>query len=245
MNGTARSVTLLVSLLALAGCATLPAGARPDPRDRFERFNRSVFALNQTLDKAVARPVAVAYRRITPGPVRTGVANFFVNLGYPTVMVNDLLQGKLKPFARDTGRLVVNTTIGIGGLFDPATRMGLGANDEDLGQTFGRWGIGPGPYLVLPLLGPSTVRDGIGSVGDAFTNPKSYIDEPYVRYGLTALELVSGRAELLDTDSVLNESFDPYAFMRSAYLQRREYLVHDGDVPEPAEETGMPDGVPP
>ncbi|MEO7773938.1 MAG: VacJ family lipoprotein [Steroidobacteraceae bacterium] len=245
MNTPARLLAVLATLLTFAGCASLPQGARPDPRDRFERFNRSMFAFNQTLDKAVARPIAVGYRKITPKPVRTSVSNFFGNLGYPTVIVNDLLQGKLKPFAQDTGRLLVNTTIGIGGLFDPATRMGLGANDEDLGQTFGKWGIRSGPYLMLPLMGPSSIRDGVGSVGDHFTHPRTYIGDPYVRYGLTAFELVSKREELLETDSVLNKSFDPYAFVRTAYLQRREYQVHDGDVPEAAEETEVPDDITP
>jgi phospholipid-binding lipoprotein MlaA len=234
---------LLGILVTVTGCAALPEGKR-DPRDRFERFNRSVFALNRTLDKAIARPVAVAYRKVTPRPVRSGVANFMANIGYPTTIVNDLLQGKFKPFARDTGRFVVNSTVGIGGLFDPATRFGLQANDEDLGQTFGKWGIGPGPYLMLPLLGPSTVRDGVGNVGDQFTNLRSYIDDDYWRYGLTALDLVSSREQLLETDSVLNRSFDPYAFVRNAYLQRRQYQVYDGDVPESAEETEVPEEIP-
>lgn len=233
----------LVMIFAVAGCTTLPQGKR-DPRDRFERFNRSMFAFNQTLDKAVARPVAVAYRKITPRPVRNSVSNFMGNIAYPTVMVNDLLQGKFKPFAMDTGRFLVNSTLGIGGLFDPATRMDLVANDEDLGQTFGRWGMGQGPYLMLPLFGPTTVRDGVGRVGDAFTNLRTYIDDPYWRYGLTALDLVNKREQLLETDSVLNKSFDPYAFLRSAYLQRREYQVRDGDVPEELEETETPDELP-
>jgi phospholipid-binding lipoprotein MlaA len=236
-------LVLLGTLLAVAGCATLPEGKR-DPRDRFERFNRSMFAFNRTLDKAIARPVAVAYRKVTPRPVRNGVANFMGNIAYPTTILNDLLQGKLKPFARDTGRFILNSTVGIGGLFDPATKLGLQANDEDLGQTFGKWGVGSGPYLMLPLLGPSTVRDGIGSVGDQFTNLRSYIDDDYWRYGLAALALVSSREQLLETDSVLNRSFDPYAFVRTAYLQRRAYKVHDGDVPEAAEETEVPEDIP-
>jgi phospholipid-binding lipoprotein MlaA len=236
---------LVGALLTATGCATLPEASKRDPRDRFERFNRSVFALNQTLDKAIARPIAVGYRKITPKPVRNSVSNFMGNIGYPTTIVNDLLQGKLKPFAQDTGRFLVNSTIGIGGLFDPATKMGLGANDEDLGQTFGRWGIGPGPYLMLPVLGPYTVRDGIGSVGDVFTNVRYYIDDDYVRYGIAGLDLTSSREQLLDTDSVLNRSFDPYAFVRTAYLQRRQFQVLDGNVPEEAEETEIPDEIVP
>jgi phospholipid-binding lipoprotein MlaA len=125
----------------------------------------------------------------------------------------------------------VNTTIGIGGLFDPATRMGLPAGDEDFGQTLGRWGVPAGPYVMLPFLGPSSVRDTVGFVGDLYTDPKTYVKNTYVAIGLTGLDLVDRRAELLATEDVLARSFDPYAFIRNAYLQRREYQVKDGSVP--------------
>ncbi|MEP7313926.1 MAG: VacJ family lipoprotein, partial [Pseudomonadota bacterium] len=177
-------------------------------------------------------PIAVGYVKITPRPIRQGVSNFLANLSYPVVIVNDLLQAKPKQFARDTARLVVNTTVGIGGLFDPASGWGLAANDEDLGQTFGKWGVGAGSYLMLPVLGPTTVRDGVGRVGDYFAEPRSYINDSTVRYSLTALDLVDTRAGLLETDAVMNRSFDPYAFVRNAYLQRRLFLVTDGNVPE-------------
>ena len=216
------------ALLLLSGCATLPSGER-DPRDRFERMNRSVYRFNDALDRTVARPVANAYTRITPQPLRTGVSNFFENLSYPTTIVNDLLQAKPKPFFTDTARFVVNTTFGIGGLFDPATQMGIPTGDEDLGQTMGRWGVPSGPYLVLPLLGPSSTRDVAGRVGDNLTSdPTLLIDDEATRYGLWALGLVDTRASLLQADSVLQQSFDPYVFMRNAYLQRREYQVKDG-----------------
>jgi phospholipid-binding lipoprotein MlaA len=217
-----------VALLMLAGCATVPPGER-DPRDRFERMNRSVYRFNDALDRGVARPVAKAYTKVIPQPLRTGVSNFFENLSYPTTIVNDLLQAKPKPFLRDTARFVVNTTFGLGGLFDPATQMGLPTGDEDLGQTMGRWGIPSGPYLVLPLLGPSTTRDAFGRAGDNLTSdPTLLIDDDPTRYGLMALGLVDQRASLLQADSVLQQSFDPYVFMRNAYLQRREYQVRDG-----------------
>lgn len=215
----------------LSACAALPPGER-DPRDRFERANRAVYRFNDALDRGVAKPVAKAYVKVTPAPVRTGFGNFFRNLTYPTVIINDLLQLKPKAFAASTGRLVVNTTLGIGGLFDPASQMGLPAGDEDFGQTLGRWGVPAGPYVVLPLFGPSTVRDTVGFVGDQFTDPKTYIDNNYVYYGLTGMSLVDQRAELLATEDVLQRSYDPYAFMRNAYLQRREYQVKDGNVPE-------------
>lgn len=228
-----RSRLLLLGLALtclLPACATLPPGER-DPRDRFERMNRSVHRFNDALDRGVAKPVAKAYVKVTPQPVRTGFSNFFRNLTYPTVMVNDLLQGKGKAFVSDTARLLINSTLGIGGLFDPASQMGLPAGDEDFGQTLGRWGVPAGPYLVLPFLGPSSVRDGVGFAGDQFTDPKSYLSDPYARWGLTLASLVDLRASLLGTDEVLEQSFDPYAFVRNAYLQRREYQVKDGDVP--------------
>jgi phospholipid-binding lipoprotein MlaA len=242
MFSQTRTLLLHVSVLAivlLSGCASLPANSKRDPRDRLERYNRAVFSFNQTLDRTVARPIAVGYTQITPRPVRQGVSNFLANLSYPVVMVNDLLQAKPVTFARDTARFIVNTTVGIGGLFDPATRWGLEVNNEDLGQTFGRWGVPPVAFLMLPILGPTTIRDGIGRVGDYFSQPRTYIADSNVRLGLTALDLVDTRAVLLDADAVLNSAFDPYAFVRNAYLQRREYLVRDGNVPdeEPPDES--------
>jgi len=160
------------------------------------------------------------------------VSNFLANLSSPVTIVNELLQGKLKGFGTDTARLVINSTLGIGGLFDPATKLGLDAGDEDFGQTLGKWGVGPGPYLMLPLLGPSTVRDTFGRAGDQFAEPRSYLNDPYVRWGLTGLDLVDTRAGLLQTDDVLRRSFDPYGFVRNAYLQRRQFQVYDGNPPE-------------
>ncbi|MET0282400.1 MAG: VacJ family lipoprotein [Steroidobacteraceae bacterium] len=229
-----RMKQLLLALLVaglLPACAALPPGER-DPRDRFERSNRAVYKFNDALDRGIAKPVAQAYVKITPAPVRTGVSNFFQNLSYTTVIPNALLQGKLRGMFIATARLVVNTTIGIGGLFDPATQLGIPTRDEDFGQTLGAWGIPAGPYLVLPLLGPSTVRDTFGIGGDYFTDPKQYlVDDAMVRYGLTLAELVQKRASLLGTDDVLQRSYDPYVFLRNAYLERREYQVKDGKAP--------------
>jgi phospholipid-binding lipoprotein MlaA len=225
---------ILLALLCaslLPACASLPPGER-DPRDPYERFNRSIYRFNDTLDRSVAKPVARAYTKIAPAPVRTGVSNFFRNVNSVTVMVNNLLQLKPKAFFAETARLMVNTTLGIGGLFDPASQMGLPAGDEDFGQTLGRWGVKSGPYLVLPVLGPSSARDSFGLVGDQFTDPKYYlVEEFWVRAGLTVGSLIDTRASLLGTDDVLASSFDPYVFMRNAFLQRREFLVRDGKVP--------------
>lgn len=222
---------ILLALLCagmLPACATLPSGER-DPRDPFERVNRSVYRFNDALDRGVARPVAKGYVKVTPAPVRSGVSNFFRNINSVTVIANNLLQAKPKAFATETLRLVVNTTIGIGGLFDPASQMGIPAGDEDFGQTLGRWGVKAGPYVMLPFLGPSTVRDTVGLVGDQFTDPKYYLAKDFwVKAGLTVASLIDTRAGLLGTDEVLARSFDPYVFMRNAYLQRREFQVRDG-----------------
>ena len=224
-----RRIVLALLLAGLtAGCATLPAGHQPDPRDRFERTNRAIYKFNDALDRSIAKPMVKGYVKVTPRPVRTGVSNFFHNLSYPTVIVNDLLQGKLKSFGSDTARLVVNTTIGIGGLFDPATRMGLPAGDEDFGQTLGKWGVPAGPYIMLPIFGPSDARDTVGFVADQFTDPKFYVRNFYVSLGLSGGALLDKRAELLATDDVLARAFDPYVFVRNAYLQRRAYQVKDG-----------------
>jgi phospholipid-binding lipoprotein MlaA len=227
-----KAVFLALALTGLlTGCATMPSG-EGDPRDRFERTNRAIYRFNEALDRGVAKPVAKAYVKVTPAPVRTGFSNFFRNLTSPTVIVNDLLQLKMKQFATETARLVVNTTLGIGGLFDPASQFGLAAGNEDFGQTLGHWGVPAGPYVMLPLLGPSSVRDAFGVVADQFTDPKTYVNDDSVYWSLTALSLVDARAELLPTENVLSNANDPYAFIRNAYLQRREYLVKDGAVPE-------------
>ncbi|MGH8138023.1 MAG: MlaA family lipoprotein [Steroidobacteraceae bacterium] len=228
MQRTACAPLLVVACLTLFGCATLP-NAKRDPRDPWERMNRTTYRVNDAVDHAITRPIAVTYRRITPQFVQTGVSNFVDNFEYPITIVNDLLQAKFKPFFQDIGRLVINTTVGVGGLFDPATAAGLDKNNEDFGQTMGRWGMHPGPYLVIPLLGPSDVRDALGRVPDSYLfAPQSYINDWRIRYGLWGLELLDTRAHLLDTEKALEGVYDRYAFIRNAYLQRRRYLVTDG-----------------
>jgi phospholipid-binding lipoprotein MlaA len=227
MQSTIRVSALSLILLGLFGCASAPI-TKPDPRDPFERVNRVTYKFNDKLDKGFARPVARTYRRVTPQFVQTGVTNFMDNLEYPIVIVNDLLQGRFVPFAKDTGRLVMNTTLGIGGLFDPASDAGLDKNNNDFGQTLGRWGAGPGPYLVLPILGPSDVRDGLGLVADEFANPRHYIQDNTVEYSLAAVRLLDVRAHLLDAQRALDASYDPYLFLKNAYLQRRQFLISGG-----------------
>jgi phospholipid-binding lipoprotein MlaA len=228
-------LALLLLNLGLAGCATLPNG-KPDPRDRFERFNRSVYRFNTALDHAVLRPVARAYVSYIPRPVRTSIGNFTSNLAYPIAVANDLFQGKIADGVSDAARIVVNTTIGIGGLFDPASRMGLDRHTQDFGLTLGRWGVGTGPYLMLPLLGPSTVRDTVGLGPDYLLTyeivSENLINNNWVSGGLFVVTVVDKRAGLLDTDKVVDSAYDPYAFVRSAYLQRRDYLLHGEENPE-------------
>lgn len=230
MNKTVRAFLLVLSCLFLFGCVSLPPNAKRDPRDPWERVNRTTFKVNTALDHAVTRPIARTYEKVTPQLVRTGVSNFMDNLFYPVTIVNDLLQAKLKPFAQDTGRFVLNTLVGVGGIFDPATQAGLPKNEEDLGQTFGRWGAGPGPYFVIPLLGPSDVRDGIGKLGDAFFAPLSYVKNNYYRYGIYGVYVVDTRYRLLPQDKLLDEAYDPYTLLKNAYLQRRQFQVTDGKV---------------
>lgn len=226
-----RCLCLAVLALATSGCAT-HTHVRPDPRDPLEPLNRATFAFNEAFDRALARPVARGYRRITPDPLERSVANFFSNAAYPTVLVNNLLQGKWSAALSDSGRLLLNTTVGFGGLFDPASDIGLARHDEDFGQTLGRWGVPPGAYLVVPFLGPSTLRDGFGSLIDEFTEPRQYLEDDSTRWGLWGGKQLDKRARLLDADAVLARAGDKYSLIRSAYLQRREFLVRDGDLPE-------------
>jgi phospholipid-binding lipoprotein MlaA len=231
MTRPAAAFVALLSLF-LGGCATAP-DAKKDPRDPFEGFNRASYKFNDALDRALLKPAAKGYKAVTPDFVETGVTNFFSNLAQPTVILNDLLQGKFKDSLNDTGRFLVNTTVGIGGLFDPASAAGLDRNDEDFGQTLGKWGTPAGPYLMVPFFGPATVRDGFGAGVDVFTNPVHYVERDAIRYGLQGMDLIDARARRLPLDDTLNQAFDKYTFIRNAYLQQREYAVKDGNVPAP------------
>jgi phospholipid-binding lipoprotein MlaA len=245
MIRTASALVAGLSLL-LAGCAT-PNGKR-DPRDPLEPINRATYRFNDAVDRAVLKPVAKGYKRVTPQFMRTGVTNFFDNLEQPTVILSDLLQAKFKPALSDTGRFVLNTTIGIGGLLDPASAAGLEKHDEDLGQAFGKWGIPAGPYLVIPLFGFSTFRDGLGSIGEIYTDPLYYVERDAWRYSLNGVSVIDMRAGLLETEQALENTFDRYAFIRNAFLQRREYQVTDGAVAPPVDEDPLIDpetGEPP
>jgi phospholipid-binding lipoprotein MlaA len=223
--------TLLAAALVgvVAGCAS--TGER-DPRDPWEPFNRSVYKFNDKLDAAIARPVASAYQKVLPSEVRDRVRNFFANIGDVFIGVNNILQGKFEDGVSDWARFAFNTTIGLLGIHDVATDMGYEKHDEDFGQTFGRWGAGPGPYLILPVLGSSTVRDGIGKGLDFYTDPINETNPWEARWGLVLLRLTQTRADLLDASRILEEAaLDKYVFQRDAYLQRRRSLIYDGSPP--------------
>lgn len=219
----------VVAVASLAGCAT---GADRDPRDPLEPWNRAVYKFNDKVDQVVAKPVATAYQRVVPGEIRDRVRNFFANLADPFIGVNSFLQGKVEDGITDWARFVFNSTFGLFGIHDVATQMGLEKHNEDFGQTFGRWGAGPGPYLVLPFLGSSDLRDGIGTGLDIYTDPLAEVRPYHLEYALWGLRLTQTRADLLEASRILEEAaLDKYTFQRDAYLQRRRSLVYDGRPP--------------
>lgn len=225
-----RSGVLLSGILtALAGCANVE---RSTPNDPYERFNRSMYQVHLTLDKAV-KPVAEGYDEYMPLPARAGLGNAFSNAGDLWVGANNLLQAKPQDAGSDLARFVINTTLGIFGLFDVASELGYEKHDEDLGQTLATWGVGGGGYVFLPVVGPRTLRDGGGWLVDLQADPLfSGTQDMAVRNSVIALKAVHTRAGLLPTDAILEEATDdPYAYIREAYLQRRHYLIYDGNPP--------------
>ena len=224
---------LLFPLLFACTCMLTGCASGPNPRDPYERFNRKVFAFNEGVDKAILKPVAKGYQKILPQIARTGVTNFFDNLGMVVTTFNDAVQLKGTKVPVDIARFAANLTFGIFGLIDVATELGIENRNEDFGQSLGYWGVGSGPYIVLPLLGPSTVRDGSGLAVDYVVSPFFYWQEQErVRWGLAALDIVNARANLLPAEKLLDETgVERYTFLRDVYLQRREYLIHDGNPP--------------
>lgn len=230
-------VATAVALLASA-CATIPPDAGSNPVDPLERMNRHVFEFNDRVDRAVLKPVAQGYVALVPEPVRGCVSNFFANLGDVSNAANNLLQGKPVEAVSDICRIAINTTVGVLGCFDVASTMGLEKHNEDFGQTLGRWGFGSGAYLVLPLLGPSSVRDAVGRIPDTYVDPANAAGgEVRARNTLFVLETIDLRARLLDAGRLLDAAaLDKYRFTRDAYLQRRRNLVYDGIPPREKEE---------
>lgn len=225
-----------VVLLACHGCATAPS---MDPRDPIEGFNRGVFTFNEGLDQAVFKPAATIYRDVTPVLVRRGVGNFLSNLDDAWSFVNNLLQFKGRKAVDNFFRFGVNSTMGLFGVLDVASEMQIERHSEDFGQTLGRWGVGPGPYLVLPFFGPSTFRDAIALPVDMGGDIVSHTSHIPTRNTLRVINVLDTRAALLGVTSALDEvALDKYSFARDAFLQRRRNAVYDGDPPEENSVTG-------
>ncbi len=217
------SVLCCSAVLLLTGCATT-GGTQASEVDPYEDFNRSIFSFNKLIDEYIAEPVVQAYTLVTPRFVQTGIGNFFSNLKDINVVLNDLMQAKFLQGGEDTGRFLLNTTIGLGGLFDVASEIGLQKHDEDFDQTFAVWGIPQGPYLVLPFLGPTTGRGISGGILDAAANPTSYVGAP-----IQLLNMLNARANADGSLKVIDEAaLDPYVFTRESYLQFRKHLITDG-----------------
>ena len=228
-------LTSVVISIALSGCATL---IKPDPNDEWQSWNRSAQSFNDDFDKNILKPVAKGYVNVTPGPIDDGVTNFFSNMNDIGVTVNDLLQLKFLQSGMDFSRFVINSTVGIAGIFDVAKLLDLPKHHEDFGQTLGYWGVPAGPYLVLPLFGPSSPRDTVGMIGDALLDPLTYVAVfggvvgNVSTIGASALDVTDERAGLMSTEKMVNEAaVDRYEFIKNAYQQHREYLVHDGNPP--------------
>ncbi len=227
-----KRLSLRIACVALAVALTAGCATGTDPRDPFEGFNRGVYRFNDELDKAILKPTAEAYRAVLPQFIRSSVSNFFSNINDVVVALNNLLQGKFTAAYSDLGRVAINSTIGVLGLFDVASEAGIEKHNEDFGQTLARWGIGDGPFIMLPFLGPSTGRDTVGRIVDYTTDPVTYIDPTRASNQLRGARLVNARSELLHASTVLQTAaLDPYEFVRDAYLQRRRSLIYDGTPP--------------
>ncbi len=223
---------LAVAVALLAGCAAAPS--REDP---FEPMNRALYQFHDTVDTAVVKPVAQAYIDVVPEFARTAVSNVFNNIEDLISALNGLLQGKLDKLDNDLGRVLLNTTWGLGGIFDLASMVGIERGNEDFGQTFGAWGLPQGPYLFVPFFGPTTVRDGSGAIVRVMVGPVGYIGEVPLRNSLYGLGAVDLRAQALSAGAIVDTAaLDRYLFIRNAYLQRRRYLLYDGKPPPEPEE---------
>jgi phospholipid-binding lipoprotein MlaA len=235
------AAVLLTGLVS--GCATTGGGSAGDP---LEPVNRAIFGFNETFDQVLLKPVAEGYRAVLPEMVRTGVTNFFSNIADVWIAANNLLQGKPENALQDVMRVAINTVIGLGGLIDVASDAGLEKHDEDFGQTLGRWGIGSGPYIVLPFLGPSTLRDGIALVGvDTAVDPVWNVNSVPTRNTLYSGRAVNNRANALDAVRIMEEAaLDKYRFVRDAHLQRRRSLIYDGDPPREREPEASSSALP-
>jgi len=224
---------ILIVLLCANACATIEGPT--EPQDPFERYNRAMYQFNESFDRNVAVPVAEAYRNVVPDPINKGISNFFRNLDDVVVVINDVLQLKFEQAAQDATRIIFNTTFGLLGFIDVSTSWDLPKHNEDFGQTLGYWGVPPGPYFIIPFLGPSTIRDSAGLATDYlyFDPVLNQVDDVTLKWSLFTLNLVDLRADLLGVKGLLDTAaLDPYIFTREAYLQRRRNRVYDGNPPQ-------------
>ena len=223
-----KLLSLTVIIFVNAACVSIEGST--EPHDPWERYNRTVSNFNDSVDRRVLKPVAKAYQKVVPKPVNKAISNAFSNADDVIVLANDILQLKVKQSISDLSRIIYNTVFGLGGIFDVSTSMGLPKHQEDFGQTLAHWGVGSGPYFVLPLFGPSTVRDSFGLATDFFVfDPAHLIDDLTTRASLFTLYFIDIRAELLPAGDIVDEaSLDKYIFIREAYMQRRKSLIHDG-----------------
>ena len=246
MNSTRRfsapaTWMCLAVALTVQGCATAPGATSTDSADVLEPWNRKVFAFNEVVDENVLKPVATGYVNVVPSMARTGVTNFFGNFQDAWSAINSFLQGKVGNGISNLMRVGTNTVLGLGGLMDWATELRIDRHPEDFGQTLGAWGFSSGPYVVWPLLGPSSVRDSVGLPLDLMATPSAFVDSTGVAIGLTALNVVNVRANLLNATGLLDDiTLDKYTFVRDAYLQRRRSLVYDGNPPPEPEAPAAP-----
>ena len=226
-----RVFLVTACLFILGGCATTGDG---DPRDPFEGFNRGVYSFNQGMDKVLFDPVGKIYQAITPDIVDRGVTNFFSNLNDIAVVVNDLLQFKINQALSDTTRFIFNSTIGILGFFDVSSHMDLPKHDEDFGQTLATWGIGAGPYVIVPFFGPTTFRDATGFIVDrGVLNPIFYVDDDLLKASLLSLNYIDFKADLLSAKKLLGDAaLDEYEFVKNAYFEKRKSQINDSEVPD-------------
>ena len=232
-----RLCAAAAAVLVLTGCAT----TANNPQDPLEGYNRAVYSFNDAVDRTVLKPTATAYKKVVPGFAQTGVNNFFGNLSDAWSSINNFLQGKGEAGATDFGRVAVNSTFGIFGLLDIASEAGMQKHNEDFGQTLGKWGVPSGPYLMLPLLGPSTVRDTAALPADSAGNIWRYKTPVNWRNVGTGVNLIDKRATLLDASGLMEDAaLDRYEFLRDGYLQRRQSQVYDGNVPRQADDVAEP-----
>ena len=231
LNPLLKKLILIFSITLLSACASVPGG--PTEGDPFESYNRAMFSFNDTLDEYILKPVAEGYDAILPRPAKTGVSNFFNNINDIFVVLNDILQFKFQQAFEDASRLVLNSTIGLYGLIDVATPMGLPKHNEDLGQTLATWGVADGPYIVLPFFGSHTLRDTSDIIILAAYYPTNEIENKDVLYGTIFLKTIDTRYKLLKVSRIVEQAaLDEYSFVRDAYLQNRRNLIYDGNPPE-------------